>query len=208
LQNNIELIDASCPIVLKLQNDILNGFNEMEKKNGQVVIYGKEGHAEVIGLIGQTKGNAIVVRSEKDLEGIDFSRPVRLYSQTTMSVDGFKRITEIICEKVKEMNQNNDPDFIWNDSICRHVSNRSRKLQEFVKQFEVIVFISGKKSSNGMFLYEVCKNINHRTYLLSGKEELQQDWFRGVENVGICGATSTPKWLMEEIINEVIKING
>ena len=207
LQNNIELIDASCPIVLNLQNDILNGFGEMQKKNGQIVIYGKEGHAEVIGLIGQTNGKAIVIRNENDLDRIDFSRPIRLYSQTTMSLDGFRTIVEIIRERVKKANQDNSPDFKWNDSICRQVSNRSGKLQEFVKQFEVIVFVSGKKSSNGMFLYEVCKNTNHRTYILSGKEELQKKWFKGVENVGICGATSTPKWLMEEIRNEVIKIN-
>lgn len=208
LQNNIELIDASCPIVLNLQNDILSGFNEMQEKNGQVVIYGKEGHAEVNGLKGQTNGKAIVIGGEQDLERIDFSRPIRLYSQTTMSTDGFQKIVEIIHDRVKKANQDNKSDFTWTGSICRQVSNRSSQLQEFVTQFEVILFVSGKKSSNGMFLYEICKNVNQRTYLVSGKEELHIDWFNGIHNVGICGATSTPRWLMEEVQEELKKING
>ena len=208
MENNIELIDASCPVVLNLQNDILSGYSEMEKKNGQVVIYGKEGHAEVDGLRGQTKGNAIVIGGEHDLGRIDFSRPIRLYAQTTMSIDGFRKVVGMMDEKVKEMIRENTGDFRWNDSVCRQVSNRSGQLQEFVKNFEVILFVSGKQSSNGMFLYEVCKNVNQRTYLVSGKEELQPDWFIGIHNVGICGATSTPKWVMEEVMEEVKKING
>ena len=207
-ENNIELIDASCPVVLNLQKKILDGYMQMEEKNGQVVIFGKEGHAEVKGLQGQTNGKAIVIGGEHDLEKIDFSRPIRLFSQTTMSIDGYRKLVGMIDERGKRVNPDHTGDFIWNDSICRKVSNRSGQLQEFVKKFEVIVFVSGKKSSNGMFLYEDCKNVNQRTYLVSGKEEIQKEWFRGIQNVGICGATSTPKWLMEEVMEEVKKING
>ena len=168
-ENNIELIDASCPVVLNLQKKILDGYMQMEEKNGQVVIFGKEGHAEVKGLQGQTNGKAIVIGGEHDLEKIDFSRPIRLFSQTTMSIDGYRKLVGMIDERVKRVNPDHTGDFIWNDSICRKVSNRSGQLQEFVKKFEVIVFVSGKKSSNGMFLYEDCKNVNQRTYLVSGK---------------------------------------
>jgi 4-hydroxy-3-methylbut-2-en-1-yl diphosphate reductase len=207
-ENNIELIDASCPVVLKLQSDILGRFREMEEKNGQVVIYGKVGHAEVNGLQGQTNGKAIVIGGEQDLVKIDFSRPIRLYSQTTMSIEGFRKLVGMIDERVRKRVPDNNSDFMWKDSICRQVSNRSGQLQEFAIKFEVIVFVSGKKSSNGMILYEVCKNVNQRTYLVSGKDDLQQDWFKGIHHVGICGATSTPKWLMEEVLKEVEKING
>jgi len=208
IENNIGLIDASCPVVLNLQKDILTAYKEMEEKKGQVVIYGKEGHAEVKGLKGQTNGKAIIIGGENDLAKIDFSRPIRLFSQTTMSIDGFRKVVKIINERVNNTAGDGDNGFLWNDSICRQVSNRSGQLQEFVKKFEVIIFVSGKKSSNGMFLYEVCKNVNQRTYLVSVKEELQKDWFNGIHTVGICGATSTPKWLMEEVQEEVKKING
>jgi 4-hydroxy-3-methylbut-2-enyl diphosphate reductase len=207
-KNNIDLIDASCPVVLKLQKKILNASREMEIKNGQVLIYGKEGHAEVNGLQGQTNGKAFVIECEHDLDKIDFSHPIRLFSQTTMSIDGFRKIVGMIDEKLKKADPDHNGDFIWNDSICRKVSSRSGQLQEFAKGFEVIVFVSGNKSSNGMFLYDVCKNANQRTYLVSGKEDLRKDWFRSMQNVGICGATSTPKWLMEEVMEEVKKING
>jgi 4-hydroxy-3-methylbut-2-enyl diphosphate reductase len=206
--NRVELIDASCPVVLKLQKNILSGYKEMEFKNGSVLIYGKAGHAEVNGLQGQTGGKAIVIGGENDLDKIDFSRPIRLFSQTTMSIDGFRKIVGMIDERVKQVSPDHLADFIWNDSICRKVSNRSRQLKEFAKKFEVIVFVSGKKSSNGMFLYEVCKNANQRTFLVSGIEELKKDWFIGIENVGICGATSTPGWLMVEVMEGVKKING
>ena len=201
-ENNITLIDASCPIVLKLQNKIRKGYEDMMAVNGQIVIYGKLGHAEVNGLVGQTDNTAIVVDKDEDIEKIDFSRPLRLYSQTTKSIDGLARVTEIITERIKKQNSNQDGfDFISNDTICRQVSNRSKELKNFSMNFEVIIFVSGKKSSNGIFLYNLCKSVNDRTYLVSEPSEIDKNWFINVENVGICGATSTPMWLMEQIAN-------
>jgi 4-hydroxy-3-methylbut-2-en-1-yl diphosphate reductase len=207
LENNVSLVDASCPIVLNLQSDILTGYREMEKRNGQIVIYGKKDHAEVIGLTGQTNGKAIVVKDEESLDQVDFSRPIRLYSQTTMSADGYHRIAGVIRDRVKNTAGNTIPDFSWKDSVCRQVSNRSEKLRQFASQFEIILFVSGKNSSNGMFLFEICKSTNPRTYIVSGTEEIKSEWFEGICNVGVCGATSAPRWLMEEVKNEVGRIN-
>ncbi len=208
LKNNIELIDASCPIVLNLQNVIHQGFQEMQPISGQIVIYGKEGHAEVNGLRGQTNGTAIIIGDEKDLDKIDFSRPVRLYSQTTKSVEGFDNIVRIIEKKMKIASRDGKINFEWNDSICRQVSNRSGQLREFASKFDAVIFVSGKKSSNGMILFQVCKEVNQNTYLVSSRFELQDEWFHGLNNIGICGATSTPMWLMEEIKKEIQKISS
>ncbi len=199
LRNNIELVDASCPIVLNLQNEVRQGYEEVSARNGQVVIYGKTGHAEVNGLKGQTNGRAIIVGDEADLSMIDFTRPVRLYSQTTKSVEGFNRIVRLIGERMKAAKPEEEPDFRWSDSICRQVSNRSNQLREFSSNYDAVVFVSGKKSSNGMILYEACREINPRTYLVSDKSELRREWFNDTESVGVCGATSTPMWLMEEV---------
>lgn len=207
LENNIELIDASCPIVLNLQNSIHRGYQEMQEKNGQIVIYGKEGHAEVNALKGQTGGTAIVIGSEEDLPRIDFSRPVRLYSQTTKSVEGFRKIVQVIREKMEASSVDAPADFEWNDSVCRQVSNRSAQLKEFAARFDVVVFVSGQKSSNGMVLYRVCRNVNPRTNLVSSLSEVDPGWFTGAQSVGICGATSTPMWLMEEIANGIRNIH-
>jgi len=203
LENSLELIDASCPIVLNLQNEIRYGFEEMQENDGQIVIYGKEGHAEVNGLRGQTLGKAIVIGGENDLDKIDFNKPVHLYAQTTKSVSGFQKIVEKIRLRMATGDPGKIIDFRWNDTICRQVSNRSGKLQEFAAKFEAVVFVSGKKSSNGMILYQECKDVNPKTYLVSGKEDLQENWFEGVYNVGVCGATSTPMWLMEEVAVEI-----
>lgn len=197
LKNNIQLIDASCPIVLHLQNSIRQGYLEMERKNGQIVIYGKEGHAEVNGLKGQTNGTAVVISDEKDLHRIDFTRPVRLYSQTTKGVAGFNRIVEMI--RLRMEATGHPVDFEWNDSICRQVSNRSGHLRDFASRFDVIIFVSGKKSSNGMILFQELKRVNKETHLVSDPGELDLTWFTDCNSVGICGATSTPMWLMEEI---------
>jgi 4-hydroxy-3-methylbut-2-enyl diphosphate reductase len=207
LNNNLELIDASCPIVLNLQNEIRYGFEEMQNKGGQIVVYGKEGHAEVNGLRGQTLGKAIVIGSEEDLNQIDFTRPVHLYAQTTKSVSGFKAIVEKIRHRMEAVTPGGKIDFRSNDTICRQVSNRSGKLQEFAGRFEAVIFVSGKKSSNGMILYQVCKDVNANTHLVSGKEDLRKEWFTEVCNVGVCGATSTPMWLMEEVAAEIRTIN-
>ncbi len=207
LQNNIHLVDASCPIVLNLQQEVRYGYEDMIARNGQIVIYGKEGHAEVNGLKGQTNGKAIVIGDERDLDKIDFGRPMRLYSQTTKSVDGFRKIVQIIESRMRTANPTADVDFKWNDSICRQVSNRSSLLKEFASKHEVIIFVSGLKSSNGIVLYQVCKDVNPNTYLVSEKGELRKQWFDGCHTVGVCGATSTPMWLMEAVGQEIREIN-
>lgn len=200
LQNNIELVDASCPVVLKLQNRVKGAFDLMESKDGQIVIYGKPGHAEVIGLTGQTTGKAIVVSEESDLDLIDFSRPVILFSQTTKSTAGFYHIKSLIESRIeKEKGQLIDGDFHANDSICRQVSNREPQLRKFSARFDVVLFVAGKKSSNGRALYGVCKEVNAASYFIENTEEIQLDWFKPGASVGICGATSTPRWLMDDV---------
>jgi 4-hydroxy-3-methylbut-2-enyl diphosphate reductase len=200
INNNIELIDASCPVVLKLQNRVRTSFDDVKKHNGQVVIYGETGHAEVNGLVGQTNGEAIILTGEHDLHKIDFTRPVYLFSQTTKSTEGFRQMRQLIENKVRE-NKGvlETEDFIANDTICRQVSNREPQLEIFAAAHDVIVFVSGKKSSNGKALYGVCKKINPKTYFISEVSEVQLDWFDGAESVGICGATSTPMWLMQDV---------
>ncbi len=204
LRNNIRLIDASCPIVLNLQQEIGYGYEDMMERNGQIIIYGMEGHAEVNGLKGQTNGKAIIVGDENDLAKIDFTRPVRLYAQTTKSVTGFRKIVKIIEERMKAENPEGEIDFHWNNSICQQVSSRSDVLQDFAANYDVIIFVSGLKSSNGMILYKTCRDVNPNTHLISDKGELKRVWFEGHKTVGVCGATSTPRWLMEEV-EEVIK---
>ena len=200
IKNNIELIDASCPVVLKLQNRVRSSFEEIGKHNGQVVIYGETGHAEVNGLVGQTGGEAIIITGESDLHKIDFSRPVYLFSQTTKSTEGFEKIRSVIEQRVREVRGNVETeDFIANDTICRQVSNREPQLEKFAARHDVIIFVSGKKSSNGKALYGVCKAVNPDTYFVSEVAEIQPEWFQKAETVGICGATSTPMWLMEDV---------
>lgn len=205
LKNNLELIDASCPVVLKLQNKIRLGFEEMKKKGGQIVIYGKEGHAEVNGLIGQTLKEAIIVNAKNDLDKIDFNKPIRIYSQTTQPVEGFN---ELIQEMNKRFIEKGivQPDFIPYNTICSQVSHKEPRLKKFALEHDVILFVSGKKSSNGMFLFGVCKSINPKTYLISKREEIDKEWFINAQSVGICGATSTPMWLMEEIAELIRQI--
>ncbi|MEL6535279.1 MAG: 4-hydroxy-3-methylbut-2-enyl diphosphate reductase [Bacteroidota bacterium] len=200
LENNLELIDASCPVVLKLQNRVKGSFDKMEQVNGQVVIYGKKGHAEVIGLTGQTQEKALIVMEDADLEQIDYTRPITLFSQTTKSTSGFYRIKRLIEERIEAANGSMDVvDFNANDSICRQVSNREPQLRKFSQDHDVIVFVAGRKSSNGRALYAVCKEENEQSYFVENEEELNSSWFSGVESVGICGATSTPMWLMEQV---------
>jgi 4-hydroxy-3-methylbut-2-en-1-yl diphosphate reductase len=200
IENNIELIDASCPVVLKLQHRVKNAFDRMEREKGQIVIYGKKGHAEVIGLTGQTLEKAIVVMEDADLEKIDYNRPVTLFSQTTKSTKGFYELSQKIEEKIKNAKgELTELDFNANDSICRQVSNREPQLQRFAQENDVILFVSGRKSSNGKALYQVCLNENPRSYFIENETELNPEWFNSMDKIGICGATSTPMWLMEQV---------
>ena len=200
IENNIELIDASCPVVLKLQHRVKNAFDKMERQEGQIVIYGKKGHAEVIGLTGQTLEKAIVVMEDSDLEKIDFTRPVTLFSQTTKSTKGFYEISKKIEDRIKvSKGELTELDYNANDSICRQVSNREPQLQRFAKENDVILFVSGKKSSNGKALYQVCLAENSRSFFIENETELDLEWFSKDDKIGICGATSTPMWLMEQV---------
>ncbi|MEQ9442826.1 MAG: 4-hydroxy-3-methylbut-2-enyl diphosphate reductase [Cyclobacteriaceae bacterium] len=204
LRNNIELIDASCPVVLKLQNRVKNAFDNMQTMEGQIVIYGQPGHAEVIGLTGQTRGKAIIVMKDEDLDKIDFTKPVTLFSQTTKSTQGFYRIKALIEERLQAAQNHLDTVvFNANDSICRQVSNREPQLRRFSNEQDVIVFVSSKKSSNGKALYSVCRSENERSYFIANEEELETAWFDGATTVGVCGATSTPMWLMEQVANGI-----
>lgn len=191
LANNLTLIDASCPVVLKLQNRIKNSHDDEE----QILIFGKHGHAEVIGLQGQTDGKALVFMDIAELDNVELPNKFTLYSQTTKSVDKFYQIKDELIKRGYDVKAN--------DTICRQVSNRYEELEEFVKDFDKIIFVSGKKSSNGKVLYDVCKKYNDESYFISNVEELNEDWFKPNDRIGICGATSTPMWLMEKVKAEI-----
>lgn len=200
LSNNIELIDASCPVVLKLQQRVKSSFEELVTDDGQLVIYGQPGHAEINGLVGQTDGKAIIVFAEEDLDKIDFGKPVHFFSQTTKSTAGFERMERLIQERIlRHKGSIEEGDFVSNDTLCRQVSNREPQLRRFAAGEDVIIFVSGKKSSNGKALYSVCKETNPCSYFISGPDELDLSWFDGKSSVGIAGATSTPMWLMEKV---------
>lgn len=198
LKNNIKLIDASCPVVLKLQTKVREGWERMNAIGGQIVIYGKKGHAEVVGLVGQTSGNAIVIESISEVDSLDFSKPVELFAQTTKSADEYQAISQEISKRL-----NANLPLIAHNSICGQVANRKKELMEFSKKHDVILFVSGKNSSNGKMLYEVCKSINDRTHFVSSPQEVDEGWFLGVQSVGVCGATSTPLWLMQQVGDRV-----
>lgn len=187
LKNNLELIDASCPVVLKLQNRIKNSFDKEDK----IYIYGKHGHAEVVGLLGQTNNEAVVFQSLEELDLASMPREITLYSQTTKSTDSFYEINRVLAENGITVNTN--------DTICRQVSNRDKELRDFARKYDRIIFVSGTKSSNGKVLYNVCKDQNPNTYFVSSTEDLKPEWFTENEKIGICGATSTPMWLMEQV---------
>jgi 4-hydroxy-3-methylbut-2-enyl diphosphate reductase len=209
LQNNIELIDASCPVVLKLQNRVKTEFDRLKEKGGQMVIYGQKGHAEVIGLNGQIDNHATIVTTIEELDNLDYSKPITLFSQTTKSTAGFQKIKSRIEEKIMEAQSEKELSEIFdaNDSICRQVSNREPQLSIFAKEFDVVLFVSGRKSSNGKALFSVCKNLNDKSYFIENETELESFWFEGIDSVGICGATSTPMWLMEQVAQKVKEIS-
>ena len=200
-RNNIKIIDATCPVVLKLQQKIHQAYTT--HPDAQIVIYGKIGHAEVIGLEGQTDGNAIVIEDENDLSKIDFSRPIILFSQTTKSIEGFNQLVNTIKTK---LSTSEDIHFEYHDTICRNVANRIPNIRQFASQFDIVLFVAGAKSSNGKVLFNECLSVNPHTYLVSSPDELQPEWFNGIQSVGICGATSTPKWLMEAVKQKINSI--
>ena len=198
----IEIIDATCPVVAALQRKVKAAYEKMQEVDGTVVILGKRGHAEVVGLTGQVNEQAVVVESEEDLQVIDFSRPIYFLSQTTQSIEKFNHLAEIMRNKVA-----NKDLLTIDDTICRRVSSREEHLREFARQHDVIIFVCGRKSSNGKVLYNICRQENARSYNIEEAGELQKEWFEGVESVGVCGATSTPKWLMESIAEAILSIN-
>jgi 4-hydroxy-3-methylbut-2-enyl diphosphate reductase len=193
LKNNITLIDASCPVVLKLQNRV----RQAVAGEVQIVIYGKPGHAEVNGLVGQTQNKAIVITGMEDLDKLDYSRPIALFSQTTKSTDNFYKIKAAIEARTQQ--------FKANDTICRQVSNREPQLKIFASRYDTVIFVAGKKSSNGKVLYDVCKSVNPNTFFVSSPDELNQEWLTAAQKIGICGATSTPMWLMEQVRDRIIE---
>ncbi|MBE6212738.1 MAG: 4-hydroxy-3-methylbut-2-enyl diphosphate reductase [Rikenellaceae bacterium] len=198
----IEVIDATCPVVAALQRKVKEAYRKMQALGGTVVILGKRGHAEVVGLTGQVEEHAVVVESEDDLQVIDFSRPIYFLSQTTQSIEKFNYLAEIMRNKVVHEDL-----LTIDDTICRRVSSREEHLREFSRQHDVVIFVCGRKSSNGKVLYNICRQENERSYNIEEASELQKKWFEGVESVGICGATSTPKWLMESIAEAILSIN-
>ena len=192
-RQNIKLIDATCPVVLNLQRRIKADYDSDPQHKRQIVIYGKPGHAEVIGLVGQTNGEAIVIESLDDAQKLDFSRDIQLYSQTTKSLEGFRTIVSYIDSHMREPAQ-----FHYFDTICRQVANRIPNIRSFAARHDLILFVCGKKSSNGKVLFGECLAVNPKSHLIDNPSEIDPSWFTGVETVGICGATSTPKWLMED----------
>ena len=199
-ENNVEIVDATCPVVLALQKRILKAWKE--NPTAQIVIYGKKGHAEVNGLVGQTQGEAIVVEHEDEIENIDFSKPIYLFSQTTKSLEGFKNLVETIKTKISA-----DVDFVYYDTICRQVANRMDNIRKFAREHDLVMFVSGKKSSNGKVLFEECKKQNPNTFFVSSAEEVDVNMLAGEPKlIGICGATSTPRWQMREVKDKLKNI--
>lgn len=193
IENNLTLVDASCPVVLKLQNRIKNSYD----KKQNIYIYGKHGHAEVIGLLGQTSDEAVVFQDISELDIPNLPRSLTLYSQTTKSTDSFYSIKKTLEEAGIEVNAH--------DTICRQVSNRDKELRDFAKKYDQIIFVSGTKSSNGKVLYNICKENNSKSHFVSNKDEIDYNWFSENNSIGICGATSTPMWLMEDVKSELLK---
>ncbi|MFC2120531.1 4-hydroxy-3-methylbut-2-enyl diphosphate reductase [Bacteroidota bacterium] len=206
-KNNITLIDASCPVVLRLQQKIKTGFKKSRKSLGQIVIFGKDGHAEVNGLVGQTCGKAIVVGKISDLDKIDYNLPIHLYAQTTQSKSAFSDILDEIKKRSNNITQSKYPVILANDTICKQVSNRAINLKTFAINLELIIFVSSKESSNGKILFEACRVENPNSKFISDPEEIDEKWLKNINSVGICGATSTPMWLMELVKQKIEKMN-
>ena len=200
-ENQIELIDATCCVVLALQQRIKEKFLDEQNEEGQILIFGKKGHAEVVGLLGQTENKGIVITSTQDIDRIDFSKPATLYSQTTQNLDEYNQIIEEIKERYDK--SVNATLFSYHDTICRRVVNRAKEIQKFASQHDKIIFVSGEKSSNGLYLFSLCKEANSSSFFISYLEQLDSITFLKDETIGICGATSTPMWLMEDVAKRV-----
>ena len=201
-KNNITIIDATCPVVLALQKRIKKKFATTDdgSRTTDIVIFGKNGHAEVLGLVGQTNGKAIVIEHAEDAKKLDFSHNIYLYSQTTKSLDEFHQIIDYCQQHIEE-----GATFQSFDTICRQVANRMPNICSFATRHDLILFVCGRKSSNGKVLYNACLEKNPRSYLIAGPDEIQAEWFEGINSVGICGATSTPTWLMEQCRKKILK---
>ena len=198
-KNNIEIIDATCPVVLRLQKRIKQEFlQDAANDEKQIVIYGKNGHAEVLGLVGQTDGKAIVIEKAEEVKKLDLNKSVRLFSQTTKSLDEFQEIVAYIKQNISP-----EATFEYYDTICRQVANRMPKLREFAATHDLIFFVSGKKSSNGKMLFEECLKVNANSHLIDNEKEIDPSLLQNVQSIGVCGATSTPKWLMEKIYSHI-----
>lgn len=197
-RNNIEIIDATCPVVLRLQKKIKQEYTQESNEDKQIVIYGKNGHAEVLGLVGQTTGKAIVIEKLEEAKKLDFSKSIRLYSQTTKSLEEFQKIVEYIKEHISP-----NVTFEYYDTICRQVANRIPNIRKFAASHDLIFFVSGKKSSNGKILFHECQSVNPNSHFIDSAEEIDNNLLMGAASIGICGATSTPKWLMEEIFKAI-----
>ena len=197
-ENNIEIIDATCPVVLRLQKRIRQGYLADSDEEKQIVIYGKSGHAEVLGLVGQTDGKAIVIEKAEEAKKLDLNKSIRLFSQTTKSLDEFQEIVEYFKQHISS-----EATFEYYDTICRQVANRMPKLREFAATHDLIFFVSGKKSSNGKMLFEECLKVNANSHLIDNEKEIDPSLLQNVKSIGVCGATSTPKWLMEKIYNHI-----
>ena len=197
-EQGVKIIDATCPVVAQLQRKVVEAHRAMQRVGGSVVILGKRGHAEVVGLTGQVAQPTIVIEGEADLRMVDFSRPIFFLSQTTQSIGLFRRLVDIMQTRLE-----GGATLTVDDTICRRVSNRESLLAEFACRFDVVIFVCGRKSSNGKVLFEVCREKNPRSYQVEDENELQTEWFEGCSSVGICGATSTPAWLMEQVADHI-----
>ena len=206
-KNHINIIDATCPIVKKLQIQIEKTYHQLKNSNGQIVIFGSKSHPEIISLLGHCKGNAIIIENMDDIHKIDFAKPIYLFSQTTKYRSHYYQIKHAIENKIEEsLNIHSSKNLIFHDSSCKIVAQRDEQLKEFIKDKDLIIFVSGKKSSNGRQLFQICRESNIPSYFISHSEEIDKDWFTGMKNIGISGATSTPYWLLTDVEKRILSL--